>query len=782
MNLLRPEKTVSDKRKPMINFTLLPNGMRLSQFAILLVALAVCSTIHAADLSAKYTWKPMKIGCGGFVSGMWVHPTEHDLIYCRVNVAAGYRWEPATRSWKNILTASSMPESALATMYYGVDSIVGAKSAPDCAYMSFNGKVYKSNNRGDTWVEATTNLKVQMDANGGCDMAGERLQVDPVDKNVVYYGSIRDGLWFTFDGGNAWFQTSEKVIPFGDEKKFRKGGILTIHFDEKSGKEANGRTKTIYVTVAGRGVFQSLDAGTTWNKISGISGAPGDTGYPGEAAVDQEGNYYIADSQLQGVWRYNTQRKWELLLKGRANAIAIDPFDSKRIFVIISAGGWVKRSTDFGKTWDALDLLMGAGSDTPYLVTINKPKVPRNSWISAGQLEFDPTVKDKLWFADGFGVMVTTDLTSPKTINFSAIDNGMEALVSNQIIHPPGGIPVGTGWDLGGFRFTNPEKNADAQIYKSGFFACWGIDWMGKNPKTLVANMTTDYNPSFEAMWGLLKSKDGGETWTLQSNNRIPSLKYGTIAISAGNADHIVWIPDNWGPADKAASFYTKDGGATWQAATPNVSTGWSPHTTPVKPLASDKVLDDVFYVMCYEDNTFYKSTDGGATWVKMSAKPGSQKPPTVPKDKPMPPPLAELRAVPGKAGHLWYIEARSAYVKPSQKPPDTLWRSTDGGATWTPCTNGGLTTGYSIGFGKECAPGKYPTIFLSGVVNGAHGIYRSTDEGQTWDRIGQYPMGIWSDLKCIDGDKKTFGKVYFAFSAGIGFGYGTTTETAGTP
>ena len=86
----------------------------------------------------------MKIGCGGFVSGLWVHPTERDLVYCRVNVAAGYRWEPATRSWKNILTSSSMPASALATTYYGVDSIVGAKSDPNRAYMTFNGKVYKS--------------------------------------------------------------------------------------------------------------------------------------------------------------------------------------------------------------------------------------------------------------------------------------------------------------------------------------------------------------------------------------------------------------------------------------------------------------------------------------------------------------------------------------------------------------------------------------------------------------------------------------------------------------
>jgi hypothetical protein len=161
---------------------------------------------------------------------------------------------------------------------------------------------------------------------------------------------------------------------------------------------------------------------------------------------------------------------------------------------------------------------------------------------------------------------------------------------------------------------------------------------------------------------------------------------------------------------------------------------------------------------------------------VAAGAKPGNQKPAAIPKDKAAPPQLSELRAVPGKAGHLWFVEAKSD-VQPGKTVPDTLWRSTDGGATWTSYTNDGLTSGYSIGFGKECAPGRYPTIFLSGKVNGVVGIYRSTDEGKTWNLIGQDPLGIWGPLKCIDGDKDVFGKVYFAFKAGIGFGYGVTNE-----
>jgi len=705
---------------------------------------------HAGDLTANYTWKPMKIGAGGFVSGMWAHPTEPNLIYCRVNVAAGYRWQPETKSWKNLLTASSMPESALKTNYYGVDSIVGAKTDPNCAYMTYNGKVYKSSNRGDTWVDASGNFNLPMDSNGvPYDAAGERLQVDPANKEVVYYGSMRSGLWVTFNGGKEWSPVAAEAVPFGDEAKFKKAGILTIHFDETSGVNDDGRTKTIYVTVAGKGVYQTVDAGKTWAKISGGADAPDDSGVAADAIVDKDGNYYIV---YNGIWRYS-QGKWVHVLKEKAGAIAVDPFDSNRIIAGCS-GGLVRRSTDFGKTWTALSPLIDEAGDTPYLVAYNRPKT---GWLSTGQYVFDPTVKGKLWFAEGFGVLTTTDLESPKTINWTYVNNGIEALVANQVCHAPGSAPIGSGWDLGAFRFDKPDKPAQNQCFANKFFACWGIDWMGSNPKNIVMNMTTDYVGTFRNMRGLLKSSDGGLTWTFLSDNLPESMRNGTVAISAGNADHIVWLP-----ANKSGVYYTKDGGATWQQGAPNVSMGWVFYGLERVALASDKVLDDVFYVMCQEDHTLYKSSDGGATWVSTGKQPPGYRH------------RSQLKATPGKAAHLWHVEG------PGETKIPVLWRSTDGGVTWSPCANDGLTAAYSMGFGKEPAPGSYPTIFLSGAINGVDGIYRSTDEGQTWDKIGVSPLGIWGPIKHLDGDKDVFGKVYLAFESGIGFGYGTTNETAG--
>ena len=691
----------------------------------------------------------MKVGAGGFVVGMWAHPTA-PVMYCRVDVTAGYRWDAAARSWKNILTVDSMPESALSVDYMGVDSIVGAKSDPQRAYMAYGNKIYKSNNQGDKWLETGTNFNAKVYANGPGRQAGERLGVDPLNKDVVYYGSVRDGLWFTSDGGAHWTQVSKQVLPFGTVKDM---GVTTVTFDEKSGKDVRGRTKTIYVTVAGEGVFQTSDAGSTWSKISGDSDGPADAGVAEDASIDRDRFYYIVETKKGNVWRHAPSGTWEKLLTASVRALAIDPFDPTRILVMLS-GGMMMRSTDFGKTWTRLTPVIDDASDTPYLIAYHRPKT---SWLSTGQLVFDPTVKGKLWCAEGFGAMTTTDLSSDKTINWSFINKGIECVCANQIIHPPGGVAIGSAWDLGGFRFTNPDEPARAQLFTNKFFACWGLDWMGSKPKVLVSNVTTDYNWSQKAMQGLAKSSDGGITWTLLSDHLPADMKYGTIAVSAGNADHIVWLPSN-----KSGVYYTKDGGATWQTSAQNISMGWVSHVTARKALASDKVLNDVFYIMNQEDRTLYRSSDGGATWTRT----GTQPPEKYPYRH-----CSELKAVHGKAGHLWYAEGKES------SKVGALWRSTDGGATWAHCANDGLTEAYAIGFGKERVSGSYPTIFINGVVNGAQGIFRSTDEGNTWDKIGQYPLGIWSVVKCIDGDKDVFGKVYFAFRSGIGYAYGTTSE-----
>lgn len=82
-----------------------------------------------------------------------------------------------------------------------------------------------------------------------------------------------------------------------------------------------------------------------------------------------------------------------------------------------------------------------------------------------------------------------------------------------------------------------------------------------------------------------------------------------------------------------------------------------------------------------------------------------------------------------------------------------------------------GIEVAFNVGFGKAKAGG-YPTLFVAGSVAGSTGIFRSTDQGATWDKIVDYPLGIFDGIDALDGDKDIFGQVYVCFVSS-GFAYG---------
>ncbi|MFC0529571.1 hypothetical protein [Phytohabitans kaempferiae] len=195
------------------------------------------------------------------------------------------------------------------------------------------------------------------------------------------------------------------------------------------------------------------------------------------------------------------------------------------------------------------------------------------------------------------------------------------------------------------------------------------------------------------------------------------------------------------GRAVWAAVSWSADGGATWTA-----SEGVPAGAT----VESDWVDAARFYA--YAAGTFYSSVDGGATFVATAAAglPATGN--------------VRFKARPGKAGDIWFAGGDTAGGVYG------LWRSTDGGASFTRLSN--VDEADAVGFGKPKKRGDYPAVFVTAKVRGVRGIVRSDDAGRHWIRVNddrhQY---AWTGA-AITGDPRVFGRVYLATN-GRGVIYG---------
>jgi len=104
------------------------------------------------------------------------------------------------------------------------------------------------------------------------------------------------------------------------------------------------------------------------------------------------------------------------------------------------------------------------------------------------------------------------------------------------------------------------------------------------------------------------------------------------------------------------------------------------------------------------------------------------------------------IYATPERSGDLWV----AAF--------DGLYRSGDSGKLFTKLDH--VQEIHAFGFGKAAPKANYPAIYLVGTVDGVRGIFRSTDEAQTWVRIND-DQHQWGLILHITGDPKKYGRVY---------------------
>jgi photosystem II stability/assembly factor-like uncharacterized protein len=737
--------------------------MKASAWArhLALGALLLAGTLGASAATGDqmaYRWRNVVIGGGGFVPGLVFHASEKGLLYARTDIGGAYRWDASSARWASLTDWIGAADVNL----LGIDSLAVDPSDANRIYLAAgtytadfapNGAILRSSDRGRTF--ARSNLPFKLGGNELGRGNGERLAVDPHDGRVLFFGSRGAGLWRSEDRGASWsnvksFPDAATSAGASAANAWRRQaiGVVFVEFDPANGKSGQP-TPTLYAGVSTRetSLFRSTDAGRTWTAVPGQP-----IGLrPNHMARAGDGIFYLSygdepgpDSMHDGaVWKYEpaAQRWTNITPLPRGffgwGAVAVDPRNPQVVmaatFARYDLGDELFRSRDGGAHWQPVLARSRFDNDGAPWVAAHRPH-----WIAS--IAIDPFDSDRVLFVTGYGIWASTNMLGfdqGGTVNWRFEDRGLEETVALDLISPPQGAPLLSALgDLDGFRHDDldvaPPHFDIPQRYSNGE----SIDFAARKPELIVRAGRTR-NPAGDVVRAAF-SIDGGRSWQAFASEPGEGEGAGSMAIAA-DAETVVWAPSG-----SKRVFLTRDFGRHWAAAD-GLEGG--------EHMLADRVDASRFYASDARSGKLYVSRDHGAHFAPIggafgAAARGAAEP--------------RLYASPAAAGVLWIAARNRALMR----------GDADGRVTATIASITGVD---ALGFGKA-APGKTAlTLFVAGRRNGAQGIFRSTDEGASWQRIDDAEHR-YGRIDHIIGDPRVFGRLYFG-AAGRGIVYGDPVE-----
>ena len=228
---------------------------------------------------------------------------------------------------------------------------------------------------------------------------------------------------------------------------------------------------------------------------------------------------------------------------------------------------------------------------------------------------------------------------------------------------------------------------------------------------------------------GLWKTTDGGNTWFPVTDGKITSSSIGAVAVAETNPD-IVYIGGGEtqlrGSITQGDGVYrSTDGGETWR------HVGLR-ETQAIARIRIHPTDPDIVYVAAlghpYGDNEqrgIFRSKDGGNSWEKILYKSPKAGGVDISIDRTNPKVIyASLWQVYRRAWKMW-----------GGGPFSGIYKSTDGGDTWTELTkNPGMPEGPIGKIGMTVSPADANRVWA--IVEAAEGgVFRSDDGGKSWER-----------------------------------------------
>ncbi len=231
------------------------------------------------------------------------------------------------------------------------------------------------------------------------------------------------------------------------------------------------------------------------------------------------------------------------------------------------------------------------------------------------------------------------------------------------------------------------------------------------------------------ALGGVFKTTNGGTTWQPLSD-AVPNLSVGDLAMDPNDPNKIYF---GTGEANASGDSYegvglyrTSNAGATWDF--------WGlPNSRHIGRIAIDPTNTNRIFVAATgtlfgtnPDRGIYRTTDGGATWERVLFVSDSTA-------------GIDVAINPGNPNIVFaalWERIRSPIYRRVGGVTSGIWKSTDGGNTWNRLAGGLPAPSQTIGrIGLAIAPSGPDTIYASYSDDPGYlmGFYRSTNGGASW-------------------------------------------------
>jgi photosystem II stability/assembly factor-like uncharacterized protein len=714
--------------------------------------------------SQPYVWKNVKVVAGGFIPGIIFNTKQPGLVYCRTDIGSSYKWDSRAKRWLPLTDWSG--DSNL----HGTESLATDPIDPNRLYLAQGmysrdpAAIFRSMDQGKTFQ--VISVPFRMGGNEPGRGVGERLAIDPNDNNILYFGSRHDGLWISTNTALTWNKVENFPVTGTNSSGGRRAGLSFVVFDPATGTPGK-LTGTIYVGATDRGdaqLYQSTNAGEGWEPVPGQP-----TNFaPIHAAFDTQGILYLVYDSGAGPNGVRDGALWKFNPRDGAWTNITPVTDTNR-----PPGGYGGLGVDLQNLGTlvvaSLNRQATNESDRIYRTTDGGA-----TWkdISA-KTRRDPSASPYLFWG-----------RSEPSLGWWMATLAIDPFDSNHVCYATGA----TLWNTDDIHNADSDKETHWSVWAEGIEETAVMELASPPAGAHLISAFGDIG-GFTHDDLNVSPKDGMHLHPLFTTTYSLDFAQKNPKIFIRSGSPVRGFPDS-GPLS-----YSLDGGHHWKPFSlggtnttsrrggGGGSQGGGVGTGPVILSADGSVFMSTM-------GTVQISTNRGETWTPVQGLPPGNRPLA---DRSNPAKFYALNvadgkiyrstdggatfttndvtgltvtnsagmrllAVPGREGDLW-LYGRSL-----------LYHSTDGGANFTPLANQPDIS--ALGFGKAARRKGYPALYIAGSCNGQQGVFRSDDAGTTWVRVNDVQHQWGNRFRCVAGDPRIYGRVYVG-TDGRGILYG---------